>query len=158
MPTTVIPGRTTTGTTPNIFLVTPKPAWASFINRNTPQSVTPSSMRIIVPPGVSVDVDPPTVNITTGVAGKRVSDKATKDTWDYAFQVSEDIQAWELRAVTADTDPRSGTIIESGGAVASNGIISGALTYAEAAAAGVAADGTKWVKFFAQDISGNWSS
>lgn len=104
------------------------------------------------------DTTPPTVNLTSG-ATQRMSDEPGKDSYAYSFTVSEACQAWKVKLVAnSGDDNTTGTLIESGGAVAAGGTVSGSITYAELVAAGVGAEGNKILKFFAQDAAGNWSN
>lgn len=102
--------------------------------------------------------DIPVLNLSSAGTA-HISDQSGKDSYTYDFQVSEDCQAYEVRlvddALTAHTD---GILVESGGAISGSTTIEGSITYAELLAADVGlTDGTKILKFFAQDLDGNWS-
>lgn len=108
--------------------------------------------------GVTADATGPVVNLTTPVTYK-MSDETSKDSYSFSFDVNEACQAWKAKVVSNPTDAHTlGTQVEAGGAIAAGGTVSGSITYSELVAAGIGAEGDKRLKFFAQDLAGNWSA
>lgn len=106
---------------------------------------------------VLVDTTPPIPNITISASPTKISRVVGKDASSFTFQANENIQAWQVRFVPSSTSSyTSGTLIESGGAVAANTNINVTITDDEAVAAG-ALEGFNTVKVFVQDTAGNWS-
>jgi hypothetical protein len=106
----------------------------------------------------NVDTTPPTTNVTSASTFK-MSSVSGKDSYAYSFAANEAIQAWKIKLVGNAADIHTaGTVIESGGSVASGTPIVGSITYAELLSAGANTDGAKIIKFFAQDLAGNWST
>lgn len=115
--------------------------------------------ELVVYPAAGGDTTPPTTNVVTGASGGIISRVTGKDDFAFSFTVNEAVQAWQLKLVPASNSPQTaGSLIESGGSVASGGTISGSVTDDELVAAiGSAAEGTYVIKAFAQDTAGNWS-
>ena len=128
------------------------------VRRGTGTGVTLlNAVGLLVESYPSVDVTPPTVNLTSSLTQK-ISDEATKDSYSYSFAIDEACQAWKIKVVSNEVDIHTaGTQVEAGGAVGSGATVSGQITYAELVAAGVGPEGEKRLKFFGQDTAGNWS-
>lgn len=104
------------------------------------------------------DIEAPVVNLTSSLTHK-MSDETGNDAYAYSFVVSEAAQAWKIKLVSNASDLHSsGTLVESGGAIAAGATVTGSITYAELVSAGVGGEGDKLLKVFAQDIAGNWST
>jgi hypothetical protein len=85
-----------------------------------------------------LDERKPIVNLTSQPSAK-ISAQTGYDTYPYTFSADEPGQAWEVRVVTNTSDTRDlGTLVESGGAIASGDIVAGSITYAELISAGAA--------------------
>jgi uncharacterized membrane protein len=98
----------------------------------------------------------PTLDVTSAVPTK-ISTVAGFNTSTIAFTVDEAIQAWMARVVpSTGSDRTAGSLIKSGGA-AGAGTVTTTVKGADLETAS-AGDGAKLVKFFAQDVAGNWSS
>ena len=105
----------------------------------------------------AADSTPPITTVTSGTA--KISDETGKDSYAYSFQANEACQAWKIKVVADAGDLHtSGAQVESGGAISANTTVSGSITYAELNAAGEGAEGAKILKFFSQDLAGNWST
>lgn len=123
----------------------------------------PGAQRGIAPrsrvlPVVIVDTTPPTVDLTSS-ATFRMSRIPGWDAYSYTFTANEASQAWKIKSVPAASSPENvGTLIESGGAIGANETVTGTLTDDEVIAATGSADGVYVIKFFAQDLAGNWST
>ena len=106
---------------------------------------------------LAADTTEPILNLTSASSFK-MSDESTKDSYSYSFSVNEDIQAWKAKVVADAGDPHSsGTQVEAGGAVDAGDPVVGSITYTELVAAGLGSEGSKVLKFFAQDLAGLWS-
>lgn len=83
---------------------------------------------------------------------------AGRDQASFSFTVDEPYQAYQLRAVPADTSPvTSGTLIEAGDGGPPDTNRSVDITGDELATAGLG-EGLQLIKVFAQDSAGNWST
>lgn len=116
----------------------------------------------VVMPDVEVDVTPPVVTVTAGPTPAKISAVSGFNSSSITFSINEACQAWELRSVAASGDARNtGTqpLVKSGGSVAASTPTGISVTHAELASAGVGAppDGSRILKFFVQDLAGNWS-
>jgi hypothetical protein len=115
---------------------------------------------------ITLDSTVPVVSIPVGPDVSRISTVSGKRTVSFSFQSTEAIQAWKVKVVPATNSIHSaGTQI--GSANGSTAVTGGALAATtnqavtldgrdvQAASAG---DGTKIIKVFVQDLSGNWSA
>lgn len=133
-------------------------AGAKTVGITTPGSTMRPSVVAIEILGTTGDITVPVVTLASGLTFK-MSDESGKDSYGYDFQANEAIQAWKIKVVSSSGDEHTaGTQVEAGGAVAANTPITGSITYAELVAAGVGAEGNKVLKFFCQDLAGNWSA
>lgn len=115
---------------------------------------------------ITLDTGVPTVSITSAPDATKLSAQAGKRTVNFSFTVgAEAIQAWEVAVVSSGASVRgSGTVIGvtngstgvSGNALAANAVQAVSIDARDVIAAS-AGDGTKVIKVFVQDDSGNWS-
>lgn len=105
------------------------------------------------------DTTAPTAQITVTPSRNKISSVIGFDATQFEFSVDEDYQAYEVRLVNADSDPRAlGTLIETGtgGTAATSRAV--AISHSELSVAGQGAEGTKRPKVFVQDLAGLWST
>ncbi len=114
---------------------------------------------------ITLDTTAPVINITVAFAPTKISKIATFDTSTGSFQSDQAITAWKVKVVPAtDSVHSAGTQIPTtagstnvtGGALAATTNQSVSIKGADLETAS-AGDGSKIVKIFGQDASGNWS-
>lgn len=116
---------------------------------------------------ITLDTDVPTVNWTSGPDVSKISTVSGKRVVNATFTVgSEAITAWEIAVVANSASLRgSGTVISTTNG--STGVTGGALAASATQAVSLdardiqvasAGEGTKVIKIFVQDVTGNWST
>lgn len=115
---------------------------------------------------ITLDTAVPVVTIQAGSPDvTKISKIATKNTVTAVWQANEAIQAYKVKVVTAGTDLQSagtqllttnGSTNVTGGSVAATTNVTTTVNGTDLQVAS-AADGTKVIKIFAQDLAGNWS-
>lgn len=114
---------------------------------------------------IVLDTTVPVVTISAGPDKPKISKIAGYDTSSFTWSSDSDYQAYEVRVVpNINSDHTTGTVIGSGGG--STNVSGGAGTAGTAVTTSIkgadlqtasAADGSKTVKVFVQDLAGNWS-
>lgn len=103
-----------------------------------------------------LEVTPPVVQITVESRGS-VSAVVGRDSSDFSFTVNNGYQQWQARVVNSPTDDVTMGVQLATGGHGDGGLTTFTVTEAALAAASPG-EGTKIVKIFAQDWTGNWSA